>query len=124
MAIICTCLPAIQIMIMALGAHFFGWNNSMTTRYGGSSGYGQSYGTASKLAKSHRSVKSASTSTTTMLNHGGGNGDFIRLNDIEAGINRSKRQLPGVGESEKTLAGKHIHVTRQIVVSTYEAGKI
>ncbi|KAK8028477.1 hypothetical protein PG991_005533 [Apiospora marii] len=116
-AIICTCLPVVRIMIMALGARLFGWNNSMTTRYGGSSGYG----TTSKLAKSHRSVKSAST--TTMLNNGGGtNGDFIRLNEIEAG-NKSGTQLPGDGESEKTLVGNQIHVTRQVVVNSYEPRK-
>ncbi|KAK8051621.1 hypothetical protein PG993_003006 [Apiospora rasikravindrae] len=121
-AIICTCLPVIRIMVMALGARLFGWNNSMTTRYGGSSsGYGRGgYGTTSKLARSHKSlVKSAST--TTMLN--AASGDFIRLNDIEAG--NGGKPL-GDGESEKTLVGSsggggQIHVMRQVVVSSCES---
>ncbi|KAK7958659.1 hypothetical protein PG988_013507 [Apiospora saccharicola] len=129
-AIICTCLPVIRIMIMALGARLFGWNNSMTTRYGGGgggSGYGHSgYGTTSKLAKSHRSAKSAST--TTMLHNAGGTGDscgdFIRLGDIEAGNTSRVHLPPGDGESEKTLVGSQIHVTRQVVVSSYEPGKM
>ncbi|KAK8011000.1 hypothetical protein PG990_009965 [Apiospora arundinis] len=128
-AIICTCLPAMRIMIMALGARWFGWNNSMTTRYGGSSGYG----TTSRLGISHRSGKSAST--TTMLQ--GRGSDFIRLTDIEAGKpphdhHRGGRKLPpspsttslgGDGESEKTMVNNQIHVTRQVVVSSEESRK-
>ncbi|KAK8127948.1 hypothetical protein PG984_009056 [Apiospora sp. TS-2023a] len=107
-AIICTCLPVLRIMTMALGARLFGWNNSMATRYGGGSGYGHSgYGTTSKLAKSHRSAKSAST--TTMLNNGGGAGgscgDFIRLKDIEAG-NTSRVHLPPGGRGEREDVGR------------------
>ncbi|KAK8119237.1 uncharacterized protein PG998_003863 [Apiospora kogelbergensis] len=126
-AIICTCLPALRIMIMAIGARWFGWNNSMATRYGASSGYG----TTSRLGISHRSVKSAST--TTMLNNCGRGSDFIRLTDVEAGGHAHNGKVPpspstttlgGEGDSEKTMATHNqIHVTRQVVVSCMDSGR-
>ncbi|KAK7956560.1 uncharacterized protein PG986_005782 [Apiospora aurea] len=129
-AIVCTCLPAFRIMAMAVGARFFGWNNSMTTRYGNGSkfGYGQGYGTSSKLARSHKSL-AKSASTTTMLNPAA-SGDFIRLHDIGAGNGGSGNGKPsGYGMSENTLVGsaggggggRQIHVTRPVVVSSRES---
>ncbi|KAJ0166850.1 hypothetical protein CTA2_5603 [Colletotrichum tanaceti] len=76
-AIICTCLPTIRIMVMKVGTKRFGWSVTGSARSGG-----PSQGSAKTGFINFRSRGSDKSTTTSTVDFKGS--DFIMLNDVDS----------------------------------------